>query len=79
MYLNSSLFNLKMDKISLGNFYYWIGFKTATHPVMVIIIPVILICFILSGLIFLDFEVTIYFTHLLVISSKTVGIPGIAD
>lgn len=48
-----------MENISLGNTFYWFGYKNATHPILFIIVPLIVVAFVLSGLIFMDFEVII--------------------
>ena len=47
-----------MASFSLGNVFYWIGYKTAMHPIIMIIVPLIICAFILFGLIFIDFEVS---------------------
>ncbi|MCQ2817372.1 MAG: hypothetical protein MJ252_08925, partial [archaeon] len=46
-----------MESFSLGNIFHWLGFKVASHPILVITIPTILLGFLLSGLVFMDFEV----------------------
>lgn len=43
---------MKLDKI-----FYWIGLKVSIHPLKVIAVSVLVLAIILSGLMFLEFEV----------------------
>lgn len=46
--------------MKLDNLFFWIGKKVARHPLAVMIISLITISIILSGLMFLEFEVIIF-------------------
>lgn len=43
--------------MKLDNLFFWIGKKVARHPLAVMIISIVTISIILSGLMFLEFEV----------------------
>jgi hypothetical protein len=46
--------------MKLDNFFYWIGWKVSSHPVKIITVGLAFMSILLTGLIFLEFEVIIY-------------------
>jgi hypothetical protein len=51
---------MKLDKL-----FYYFGYKVSQHPILVIFISLITMGLILSGLMFLDFEVIIILHRLI--------------
>lgn len=49
--------------MKLDNLFFWIGRKVARHPVAILILSLMTICIILTGLMFLEFEVSLLFKY----------------
>lgn len=45
--------------MKLDNLFFWIGKKVARHPIAVMVISLLTTAIILSGLMFLEFEVNL--------------------
>lgn len=46
--------------MKLDNLFFWIGKKVARHPLAVMVISLLAISIILTGLMFLEFEVNLF-------------------
>jgi hypothetical protein len=56
---------MKLDKL-----FYHFGYKISQHPILVILISLITMGLILSGLVFLDFEVRMLNNHRLILKNS---------